>query len=126
MRSEVARTTAVPLGPGAGQPPRRARDVGRGVRYKHPRSQVHANGIYGGVGTRPSPGYWIPGGPEETAEEERIPPALRRVRLRRTRPRRMHSYQDYRTPEFFVLILCSVFAVVVFLILLGVLHIRIK
>lgn len=96
------------------------------MRYKHPRSQAHANGIYGGVGTRPSQEYWTPGGPEGTAEEEEVPPALRHVRLRRTRPRRMHSDEDHRTPEFFVLLVCGAFAAIVVLILLGVLHLRIK
>jgi hypothetical protein len=55
------------------------------VRYHHPKSEIHANGIYGGVGTRAEPEVWTPGRDGAPAEEERVPRRFRRLRLRRRR-----------------------------------------
>lgn len=57
------------------------------MRYKHPKTEMHANGIYGGVGTRPGHEPWTPGGKVKKAKREWVSRVLRRLRLRRTRPR---------------------------------------
>lgn len=73
------------------------------MRYKHPKAEMHANGIYGGIGTRPAHEPWTPpvhGAPEP---EARVPERWRRIRLRRTRRRRMTADDDSDMPVIFVL-----------------------
>jgi len=72
------------------------------VRYRHPKAEVHANGIWGGVGTRPDPDPWTPGGKVKQAKKEWVPRALQRLRLRRTRARRSSSGDGSAWPAFLV------------------------
>ena len=57
------------------------------MRYRHPKAEIHANGIYGGIGTRPAPEVWTPGSDETPVTEERVPSRFRRLRLRHGRAR---------------------------------------
>ena len=61
------------------------------MRYEHPRSEMHANGIYGGIGSRPAHEAWTPSAPDQPDAKRPIPKKWRRMRLRRTRPRPMAS-----------------------------------
>ena len=96
------------------------------MRYKHPKSATHANGIYGGIGTRPAHEAWTPSEQGKSETKEQVPKALRRLRIRRTRPRPTYSDKAHLGPEFFVLVVCTVFAVIVVLIGIGVLDWRLK
>ena len=96
------------------------------MRYDHPKSATHANGIYGGIGTRPAHENWTPGAKEEPGAPDVVPPKLPRLRLERTRARRMLSDDAQKGPEFFVLMVCAAFALIVVLIGLGVLDLPIK
>ena len=96
------------------------------VRYDHPKSATHANGIYGGIGTRPAHENWTPGAKDEADAPEAVPKRFRRLRLKRTKSRTMYSDQAYKGPEFFVLMVCAAFALIVVLIGLGVLDLPIK
>ena len=54
-----------------------------------PRNQGY-NGGYGGVGTRPAPRPWAPGGKRNrTREHVRVPRRFRNLRLRRTKRPKM-------------------------------------
>lgn len=57
------------------------------MKYTHPRSEGGANGIYGGMGSKPGKATWVPW-VEATAEEpERVPRRFRRIRLKRAKTR---------------------------------------
>jgi hypothetical protein len=55
------------------------------MRYRHPKSEGGANGIYGGIGSRPAPETWVPGAEDAASEDEPVPRRLRKIRLRRSR-----------------------------------------
>ena len=63
------------------------------MRFKHPASAGGANGIYGGIGSKPAPETWVPGKDESEYDGDRVPRRFRRLRLkrRRTHLSRMHD-----------------------------------
>lgn len=60
------------------------------MRYRHPPSDVHPNGLYGGIGSRAAPEVWTPGTGEAEETEARVPSRLRKLRLRPNR-----RYRDW-------------------------------
>lgn len=73
------------------------------MRYKQPKTQMGANGIYGGVGSRPGIEPWTPGRKAKRSKVEWVPARLRRLRLRRTRPRPVDSHRTMIWPAVLVL-----------------------
>lgn len=73
------------------------------MRYKEPKTQSGANGIYGGIGSKPGHEPWTPGGRHHGVGLERVPARLHRLRIRRTRPRPTDSNRTTIWPAVLVL-----------------------
>ena len=73
------------------------------MRYEEPKTQSGANGIYGGIGSKPGVEPWTPGGRRRLGPREWVPKRLRRLRLRRTRPRLTDSEQTTMWPAVLVM-----------------------
>jgi len=63
---------------------------------------MHANGVWGGIGSRPGHEPWTPGGEAGPGEREHVPRRLRRLRLRRTRIRPSASGDGSAWPAYLV------------------------
>ncbi len=75
------------------------------MRYRHPKAEFHASGIWGGIGTRPSPEVWTPTVEEESPPEEAVPPRFRGLRIHRTISRRLLGSEGSGIPLPALLIL---------------------
>ena len=86
------------------------------MRYEHPRSEMHANGIYGGIGSRPAHEAWTPTVHEAPTRKDLIPKAWRRLRLRRTRARPMASEEKGIAGGVIALVFVAAFVVAILLV----------
>ena len=78
------------------------------MRYKHPKADMHANGIYGGIGSRPAHEAWTPGVTDEDEGKELVPKEWRRLKLQRTRRRPMAADETDSWPAIYVLIMFAI------------------
>ena len=76
---------------------------------------MHANGIYGGMGSAPAHEPWTPGREDKPGENEHVPKRWRRLRLRRTRLRPSASGDGSAWPAylFFGIVVIPLLIVVV-------------